>query len=351
LPGQLLGLTFYLVREEGKYKLLGSSPDGLEPIGELVRELLGKNDIKGAQWWLDEVAGDLEPRADGTGSPAMSGLWSGRTAASRGPNAIRTAAAMLIAEGTGDAKAIQTLREERVKAALALDKSLVDKALCEALLKARKWDDLIVVARRLQGSNTFSEEGFRYFVKAATGARKWKDLETESQKRMEGNALNLAAVRSLVLAKAHLGDTAGALELSAKLSDKLYADAEDCALAAWNAVLAGKVDEAVLTQLKKVKDQTGSHTNYQYTLAMVEAILGSPDDAQQTLLKGMAHEDYFHLSPLAWIAYARICDQYGFPIEAEAAVARAKSGTPDDDMAEWARLLAQKGAAPVQRPQ
>jgi hypothetical protein len=119
MPGGSSSQTMYVIREDGKYKLLGSPPDGLELIGELALELLEKGDTRGAQWWLDKVVANIEPRSDGTGMPAVHALWSGVTPESRGPAAIRLASASLIGAGTGNAKAVQTLQEARAKAELS----------------------------------------------------------------------------------------------------------------------------------------------------------------------------------------------------------------------------------------
>ena len=64
----------YVIREDGKYRVAGIAPDGPEVVGEVVLELLGKNDIKGAQWWMNRVVAGVEPRSDGTGQPAVVGL-------------------------------------------------------------------------------------------------------------------------------------------------------------------------------------------------------------------------------------------------------------------------------------
>jgi tetratricopeptide (TPR) repeat protein len=334
-------MSVWVVREDGKFKILGTIPDGLELAGELVLDLLAANDLKGARWWLDKIAANVQPRSDGTGSPSINGLWSGVTEQSRGPNAIRLAAASLIGAGTGETKAIKMLEEGRAKATLPLDKWQIDKALCEAFLKAKKWDELATAARRLQASKTFSEEGFRYLVKADIGTRNWKDLAAEAQKRYDSNNSNTDALRTLALAKAHLGDTAAAVSLSAKAAATEFAGDSELLVASWIAIVAGKIDQAALDRLKNAKSKTSVH---EYTLALMQALNGAPDDALQTFLKAVAQQNYEHLDPIAWIAYARICDQFGLASESESALAHGKPRRDPKESDDWAAMLA---AAPA----
>jgi tetratricopeptide (TPR) repeat protein len=334
-------LSAWVIKEDGRFKILGTLPDGLELVGELALELLAANDLKGARWWLDKMAANAQPRSDGTGSPAIKGLWSGVTEQSRGPAAIRLAAASLMGAGTGDAKAIKILPEGREKATLPLDKWQIDKALCEALLKAKKWDELAVVARRLLASKTFSEEGFRYLVKADIGTRNWKDLAAEAKKRYDSNNTNIDALRTLALAKARLGETAAAVDLSSKAAASDFAGTAEHNIAAWIAILAGKVDQAAVTRFKDAKEKSAAHD---YTLALLRATSGAGDDALQTLLKAVAQQPFEQLDPIAWIAYARICDQFGLTSESEAALARSKVRRKPDESNDWADMLAAASA-------
>ena len=96
-------------------------------------------------------------------------------------------------------------------------------------------------------------------------------------------------------------------------------------------------DEEVLANLKKAKERGGGATaRYQYTLAMLQAALQMPEDAQQSLRLALAHEDYSSLDAKAWAVYGKVCKQYGFSKEAEAALSRARAGTNDDELTEWA---------------
>jgi tetratricopeptide (TPR) repeat protein len=330
----------YVVREDGKYRLIGAGSDGSETVGELVLDLLAKHDLSGAQWWLDKVAHDVEARADGTGLPVIKTLWSGVTPESRGADALRLAAQVLIATSTGKPEVIQKLTQARPKATNAMDRALIDKAICESQLKAKNWQGLLAAARQLQTSNLFSEEGFRYYLMAAKGLRKWPELGAEAKKRYDSNPQNEAAVKALVLAEAGQGNWGRAAEWARKLGKNGIFQVEEAEMEAWTAILSGNPTEETLASLHKVKDYASKQVDYQYTDAMLEAALHKPEEATEALLRGIGEEDYFHLHPAAWLAYARICEQYGFPSEADKALSKARSAKHDeDDLTDWVNAL------------
>jgi tetratricopeptide (TPR) repeat protein len=340
-PGASAFPSTYVILEDGEYRILGGTAAGSELVGEIVLELLDKQDLKGAQWWLDKVVADLSPASDGTGTPAVKGIWSGTTPELRGSGAARVAAASLIAAGNGDAKAIGILEAARAKAANRLDKAQLDKAICEGLSKAKKWAELMIAAKALDAATMFSEEAFRYSAKGAAGAKRWSELAAAAQKRLDGNPANLFALRNLILAKVRAGDSARARELLKKLTDAPMATSDDHVFAAWASLMEGRVDSANLDSLKKQSAGIGPGATYEYTLALVQASLKQPDDAQQSLLSGLNNEDYFSITPAGWLAYARICELYGFSGDAKAALKKAvESQTSEDEIGDFAHELA-----------
>ena len=336
-PGSGRMPVMYVAHENGGYRILGSS-GSLEHVGQLVLELLEKKDIKGAQWWLDKVLPDLEQIEDMRGIPATRALWSGVTPETRGPAAIKIAAASLIGRYSASEKAIQILQNARMNTSDTWDQTQIDVALCESLAKARKWDDLLVVSKRLMLSKMRREEGFEYFARAAGRAKKWKELEVVAQRRLQSAPADRIAMRALAGAKARLGDHAGAAEWIQKMTGGELAGFEVRILEVWNAIVAGKVDQEVLANLKKEGGDTTS-ARYHYTLAMLQAALHMPEDAQQSLRLALVYEDFSSLDAKAWAVYGKVCEQYGFSNEALAAFARARADGEDDEIAEWARVV------------
>jgi tetratricopeptide (TPR) repeat protein len=329
--------VMYVVRENGEYRILGSS-GSLEHVGEIVLELLDKKDIKGAQWWLDKVLPDLEHVEGNAGVPASKALWSGVTPETRGPGAIKLAAASLIGRYSVSEKAIEILQNARTNSSDSWEQTQIDVALCESLVKARKWDELLVVSKRLMLSKMRQEEGFEYFTRAAGGAKKWKELEQGVLRRLQSVPTDRTAMRALARVKARLGDHASAAEWIKKSAVANLIGLEERIFEVWNAIVAGKADQEMLANLKKEGDDTKS-ARYHYTLAMLHAVLHMPEEAQQSLRLAVVYEDFSGLDAKAWAVYGKICEQYGFSKEALAAFARVQVDGEDDEIAEWARAV------------
>jgi hypothetical protein len=335
---------FWVVREDGEYRLIGVPPLALEGIGALVLELLEKKDLKAAQWWLDDVAAKLEPASDGTGRPALTGLWSGVTEEARGPAAIRIAAATMIGASNGADSARTTLEQARIKAPTEMEKTQIDKAICETLAAAKKWNDLMVAAARLQTSRHFQEEGFRFYMKAATRAEKWKALETAALKKLETNADHVQAMQSVVLAKAKQGDWAGAAQWAKKLSAHKFAGVDEQIYVAWFTMARGAADTNALEALKKAKALTGSDRKHSYALGMMQAILGMADDAQAALSQAIGGDEIDALPAAAWAIHGKVCAQYGFSNCATSALEKARqlAQPKKDDELIWISTVVEK---------
>jgi hypothetical protein len=345
VPGGGSMPIFFSALENGKYRILGiGGTSGLDIVGKVVLELLEKDDLKGAQWWLDLAVKDLTSESDGTGLPALRGLWSGVSPAARGPQAIRIAAAAMIASGSKSDESIRVLQAARAKAPNVLEKSQIDKALCESYVNTKNWTALMETARLLMTSKTFHEEGFRYFVKGASGAKKWKEMEAEAAKRIAANVQHTPALRAQALARLRLGDIQAALDLCKKLLGTPMAGTEEQVFAAWIELAAGKPNSATADTLLKAQSST-SKSGYRIALGNLLAALERPDEAFQEIIKAAGDADYYRMSPGIWTAYAKICEQYGFGEDAAEAYKRAVAATKfDSEMAEMVQPLLPKAA-------
>jgi len=329
MPGWAQLPSLYVANQGGKFKFIGVLPDALDAVGDHVLELLNQKDVAAAQWWLDRVVADVEPRPDGTGLPPVRSLWAGTTPALRGPAAIRLAAASLIGSARADDASIQLLRTTRTKATTAIERDQLDKALSAALVPSKKWDEVTIVAKRLLLSKTFSEEGFRYLIKAAAGSNNWKDLEFEARKRATANPTNTFAVAVSAIASSHVGNSAGVAEGIKKLLAPNVGSNEQ-AVAAWMSVESGNPNRDLLDKLKSVGRKDGP---IGAAIAMLQASLHQPDEAMQSLLQSLSRKGSVHLGRHAWLAYAKICEEYGLPQAAEAAQARSKDiAFAEDDL-------------------
>jgi hypothetical protein len=114
--------TMFVVREGERDKIIGSK-DSMETIGRKVLDLLNKNDLDGARWWLDPSIPDIPSSPDGW-MPAAHDYWPAAKYSNRGSDAERLAAASLIAHYDSSATdVIAILKEAYAKAGSVIDKA------------------------------------------------------------------------------------------------------------------------------------------------------------------------------------------------------------------------------------
>jgi tetratricopeptide (TPR) repeat protein len=338
IPGAREFPITYVILEDGEYRILGST-DTLEGVGKLVLELLEKGDVKGAQKWLDFVVPDLRSdNREGSAGPATRFLWSGMVEETRGPRDIRAAAASMIGRDSASEKAIQILKDARLTATAQIERNQIDLALCESLDKAKKWDELLTVARRLAGVPTFASDGFRFIVRAATGLKQWKTLQIEGERRLSVAKSDRFALRALATASIHQGNAEAAAKHLKTLAGLSYADSNDKLFEARNAMLIGVADNEMLTRLMGVAERTAK-ADYWYTLGLLQATLQKPEDAQRSLARALDMDDFAVLDAQPWVLVGKIYEQYGITDAAAAAYQRALGSSRGDDESDWAVLL------------
>jgi tetratricopeptide (TPR) repeat protein len=341
--------VMYVVQEDGKYKILGTS-DSPDQVGERVFQLLGHQDIKSAQAWLDLVVPDVQGPSFAvqgapsgftvTVMPAARYLWSGVVESTRGPTAITTSAAALIGPFNGSPKAIELLTEARGHAASLLERGQIDLALCQSFEKSKQWGELLVCARRLETNRVFEREGFRFLAKALSAQNDWKGLQAEAERKLKSSSKNSDALLDMATSLIHLGERERASQYLKSITDSPYSGPDELLLEAWNSLLNGKPDSEVLSKFDKwsnLPEMTSA--NYWYTVGNLQASLNMPDDAQRSLLKALDADDRGASDPKPWVLASKIYEQYGLKDAAATARQKAASLSPSDDMAKWALLL------------
>ena len=327
MPGNLSFPSVYVVREGDAYKILGTS-DSAEDVGSLVLDLLKRNDIAAAQWWLDQVTPDVKDK-EGGWVPAPRLFWSGTKPETRGPKDIRLAAEALLGHYSESPEAIATFEEASRTAKSAFDKGQFDFALCDALAKASKWEELAAAAKRLMTSKTFDDAGFTYLARSYRQQGNWKAMEAAALERTKLNPKVAEPWRALATARMRMGNTAGAEEAIAKLKEATGgSDASD--LKVWNRILAGKVTDETVTSLRS----PGGLVEGGYMVGFAEAALANTDQALDALKSAIGGEEA--LDARAWVLYGDICDRYGFKDAAASAWRFAREAKNKSDDAQWA---------------
>jgi len=320
--------TMFVVRQGDRYKIIGSK-DSMEDIGRKVLDLLKKNDVEIARWWLDHAIPDIPDNPDGW-MPAAHAYWPGTKFANRGLDAARLAAASIIAHYEGSADALAILKEAYAKAANAIDKAQIDQAFCEAYAKSKQWPLLAASGKRLMVSPTFHEAGFEFLVQALEEQKDWKALDAAALEETKKKDPSRHAWRHLAIARIASGNAAGATEAIDHL--KSSTDGED--LAAWNDIRRQKVSQRTVDAMKKADGAT--EVRNPYLLALLELHLKKTAGAQDALKQAIQNVDAKALDARAWVVYGGLCQQYGFPDAARQAWERARSAKAATREAQWA---------------
>jgi Flp pilus assembly protein TadD len=338
-PGTSSLFSVFVIKEDGKYRFLDAAgPGGMDGIGQVVLDLLEAGDLKAAQWWLDQAVSYSEAREDGTGRPAVIGLWSGTTEAGRGPAAARIAAASLLGAGSGSPKALAMLEAARAKASNATERSQLDIAICETLTAGKKWPELVIAAQRLSATKLFHEEGFRFFIKGAKNAGKWKELEAEAAKALAANKDHVPAMRAMILAKLREGDNKSVSEWLKKLSAARFIGTDERIFGAWVEMSQGTASTESLTRMKEGKDVPTSNNSFTYVEALLEAVLRNADEALPHLKTAVQGEDINGLPAIAWAVHGKVCEQLHLATCAKESSAKARTiaeSKKDDEASAW----------------
>ena len=338
-------VNFFVTREDGEYRIIGSS-DRPEQVGALVLRYLAQNNLKAAQWWLDKMVSVavVAVTQEGGSIPAVRLLWSGVTAETRGPEAVRLAAAALLGSYGGDAGAIRILREARTRISDTYLRTQLDLAFCESLYAARGWSDLLVAARRLAADPGEADSALRFVLSAEAGAEQWKELQGEAARKLRTAPEYGPALRSMALALIHLGDRPGAAKCLKKLTASNAGDSSDWMLEAWNSLLSGRASTELLKAFTEKDPVVRSDPDYWYTAGLLQATLDQPDEALQSLTHALDRDDSSRLDSRPWVLAGKIYERFGLKEAAASAYQNARSAPGNGDVAAWAISLLPESA-------
>ena len=333
----------FVVKEGGEYRVLASQ-DQLAPVGQLVQELLRAGDLKSAQRWLDRiVSGPAEVEVGRNGgvvhSAVVRNIWSGTTEEGRSAATARIAAATLVAQFAASDSAINILKDARKTSTNRVDRGNIELALCDAYEQTRQWAEMLAMARQLEGNYAVSQFAFRYVVESRTALKQWKELEQDAQVRLKTVKENEEALRAGALAAMAGHDWVTAAQYLKSLMAQEWVGTDSRILNGWNALLNhGSPDDA----LKHLEGHAGGDEGdpaYHYVTGLLQALAGKPEDAQRSLLNGVAKDSFAMLDSKPWVLLGKIQELYGLSEGASRAYARARAAKRVDESSDWALAL------------
>lgn len=323
--------VFYVVREDGQYRILGGGGSGSGDADEAdmglgVLHAIAQGDLEQARHWLDWVR---EDQRSGGGDDPLSGpllprFWERGRPADR--TAIEYAAAALLAGSDWAEKAVPILERGSKSAQSDAERTSFDLALARTYAKLDKTEALLPVAQELLRTAPKSAIAFRLVEGALQSAQRWSDAELAAQERLQLLPGDVDALRALVEAGVRQGQLAKVEQHHARLVEIGKAEAEDYNQLAWAALLSGAAGPAAIeaaergTMLSQNKRAFVIHT-----LACLYAEVGRSNEARERLLHFMTLEGLEEPDSAAWFGFGRIAEQYGMRDAAVAAYRRVEA--------------------------
>lgn len=309
--GSGTSVNYFVVKEDGQYKLLAVSP----MIGSLARAALDEldgGDVEGARQWLDWAR--LEQRVANSEDPlvgySFSRFWTigGQADAAD----MRSAAAMLLADSGLSDGALPLLLAAQSAARTEAEKLALDLSLARVYQDKDQWSRLDEVAARLLKAWPNSGLAFHYQQWARINQKRWDDVAAAAKERLARLPEDLTATRVLV----ESADARGAYAEMLSVMDPVIAGARATAVEyneyAWMSLLQKPVSDQAVEYARQAYDETqGREAPIAHTLACVYAATGNPREARDLLTKLNRVGNADPLDDSLWFGYGLIAEAYG----------------------------------------
>jgi hypothetical protein len=115
-----------------------------------------------------------------------------------------------------------------------------------------------------------------------------------------------------------------------KMTSSTFAGRDEYIFAAWFEIGQNKVDSVARDRFKSSANRGAADKEYAYTLAFLEAMLSSTDEALPLLTRAVGSFDVDSLPAAAWAVHGKICEQYGLGDCVKASYEKARL-VPEDE--------------------
>jgi len=348
--------TFFVVKEDGQYKILDTD----NKPNSIALEMLDRikaGDLKGAKALLDWLREDmhLDGGDDPLGGATFPRFWTKGQAADARKMKL-AAAAILVGTKPTVAQGVAIL-EEAQKDASATDreKTNTQLALADGYILQENFAKLLEASSALLKQVPESRLAFIYNAQALIGLRRYDEAIALADVRLKLLDGDEDALWRKMYIEFNRGNIAAARGWAQKLIDQGKESADLLNASSWFALFTGKVEEADIAMAIKSTQLAKDNPHILHTLACLYAEVGKAKEARDLLLRSMddlyldePNDDY-------WYALGRIAEQYG---EREIAIAdyrKLQKPTEQMEISESSWRLAQmrlkamnvEGAAPA----
>ncbi|MGA2672988.1 MAG: DUF3857 domain-containing protein [Terracidiphilus sp.] len=311
-------MTFFVVKENGLYKLLDST-EKPNSIGLEILDRVNSGDLAGAKVLLDWLREDfhLEGGDDPLGGLVFPRFWiKGQAADAR--KMKLAAAAILVGTKPTVAQGVALLEEARKDAVTEREKTNIQLALAAGYSLQDNFAKLLEVALELLKQVPESKAAFIDNEVALMGLGRHDEALKLAEERLKLLDGDTDALRMKMEIEANRGNFVAARGWAQKLVDQGKVDADLLNSIAWFALFTGKVEDADIATAIKSTQMAKNNPHILHTLACLYADTGKAAEAHDLLLKAMDEQDLDEPNDDFWYAFGRIAEQYG---EREIAIA------------------------------
>ena len=304
-------MTFFVVKENGQYKLLDTSEKPNAAALEMLDRIKAGN-LSGAKVLLDWIREDqhLGGGDDSLAGPVFPRFWIKGEAADAQKMTL-AAAALLAGTKPTAAQGVKLLEDARKGTSTNREKVNIEIALAEAYGELEDFAKLLEVASDLVKEVPESRSAFMTNVQALMGLKRYDDalaLADARLKLLDGDA---DALQAKVQIEASRANYAAARAWIQKLIDQGKGNAGLLNSMAWFALYTGKVDQADVATATKAAQMDQNSPAVLHTLACLYAETGKTKEARDLLLRAMDELNLDEPDDDYWYAFGRIAEQYG----------------------------------------
>lgn len=300
---------FYVVREEGQYKILGISQSN--EVGREVLQRLARGDTASAKVMLDFVR-DRQPRGGGddplAGNPFPRFWTKGQEA---DENTMRSAALILVSATDVAKNYLTDLTSAREKAP-ETQRSTFDLALALAYSKLHRWQELKDSSQQLLKAYPRSDRALALFTDACIALKDWPCAENAVHDRLAAEPDSLVAQRLSARVLAEKGDFQGANQALRKIAEDSRASVDDLNLFGWSGLFLPSVPPDGLEAAERGTTITqNKQFAIMHTLACLYADVGKPVEARNLFIKALEIAHLTEPNSELWYGFGRLAEVYG----------------------------------------
>jgi len=311
-------LTYFVVKEDGVYKLLDDT-EKPNSIGLEMLDRIAAGDLKGAKTLLDWLREDshLEGGDDPLGGPVFPRFWTkGQPADAR--KMKMAAAAILVGTKPTAAEGVALLEAALKDAAGEREKSNIQLALALGYAVLDNFPRLYETGQELMKQEPESRLAFMDTAQGLLGMKRYNEAIALSDARLKLLDGDTDAQRMKMEAQASGGDFKAARATAQMLVDQGKQNAELLNGIAWYALFTPKIEESDIATAIKSTEMSKDNPHILHTLACLYDMTGKTKEAHDLLVRSMDDLNLDEPNDDYWYAFGLIAEQYG---EREIAIA------------------------------